>query len=130
MNDVIEAPKAGSNIVALVEATPAVVLTDKRKFSEFYEGMKAECDAHVPDLTTEKGRKAIASLAYKVARTKTAIDEAGKALNEDARALINAGGPWVEQVLASSLTNSRMKCANPSPTGKTPRKPARHRSIR
>lgn len=90
MNDVIEAPKAGSNIVALVEANPVVVLTDKRKFSEFYEGMKAECDAHVPDLTTEKGRKAIASLAYKVARTKTAIDEAGKALNEDARAMINA----------------------------------------
>lgn len=81
---------AGTSIVALVEATPAVVLTDKRKFSEFYEAMKAECDAHVPDLTTEKGRKAIASLAYKVARTKTAIDDAGKALNEEARARINA----------------------------------------
>lgn len=90
MNDMSEAPKASTSIVALVEATPVVVLTDKRKFSEFYEAMKAECDAHVPDLTTEKGRKAIASLAYKVARTKTAIDDAGKAFNEEARSRINA----------------------------------------
>lgn len=43
---------------------------------------------HKPDLTTEKGRKAIASLAYAVARSKTALDDAGKQLNEDARAQI------------------------------------------
>jgi colicin import membrane protein len=41
-------------------------------------------------VATERGRKAIASMAYKVARTKTAIDEAGKKLNEEARARINA----------------------------------------
>jgi colicin import membrane protein len=84
------APAQGTDIVALVEATPVVVLTDRQKFSDFYEAMKAECDAHAPDLTTEKGRKAIASLAFKVARTKTAIDDAGKKLNEEARARINA----------------------------------------
>jgi colicin import membrane protein len=91
MTAVAEAtPAKGTDIVALVEATPVVVLTDKQKFSDFYEAMKAECDAHEPDLTTEKGRKAIASLAFKVARTKTAIDDAGKKLNEEARARINA----------------------------------------
>jgi colicin import membrane protein len=91
MNAVAEITRSKSNnIVALVEATPALVLTDRQKYSEFYEAMKAECDAHVPDLSTEKGRKAIASLAYKVARTKTAIDDAGKELNEEARARINA----------------------------------------
>jgi hypothetical protein len=79
-----------ANIVALVEATPSLVLIDKQKFSQFYEAMKAECDAHVPDLSTEAGRKRLASLAYKVARTKTAIDEAGKKLNEEARSRINA----------------------------------------
>lgn len=83
------APATGTDIVALVQATPVIVLTDKAKYSEFYEAMKGECDAHVPDLTTEKGRKAIASLAHKVARTKTAIDDAGKLLNEEARARIN-----------------------------------------
>lgn len=86
----VAAPEAGTDIVALVEATPVIVLTDKAKFNQFYEAMREECDAHVPDLTTEKGRKAIASLAYKVARTKTAIDDAGKKLNEEARARINA----------------------------------------
>lgn len=88
MTTVTEEP--GTDIVALVEATPVLVLTDKEKFSQFYEAIKEECDRHEPDLTTEKGRKEIASLAYKVARTKTAIDEAGKKLNEEARARINA----------------------------------------
>lgn len=91
MNAVAQlAPEAGTNIIALVEATPVLVLTDREKFSAFYEAMKAECDAHVPNLATERGRKEIASLAYKVARTKTAIDDAGKKLNEEARARINA----------------------------------------
>lgn len=86
MEDVAEK----TDIVALVEATPVLVLTDKERFNQFYDAMKRECDAHEPDLTTEKGRKAIASLAYKVARTKTAIDDAGKKLNEEARAKIKA----------------------------------------
>lgn len=89
MNAVAEF-KPSSDIVAIVEATPVLVLTDKEKFSDFYKAMKAECDALEIDLETEKGRKAIASMAYKVARTKTAIDDAGKKLNEEARARINA----------------------------------------
>lgn len=91
MNVMTTQPRAeASDIVALVEATPLIVLTDKEKFSQFYEAMKAECDALEADLSTERGRKSIASLAYKVARTKTAIDDAGKKLNEEARARINA----------------------------------------
>ena len=46
--------------------------------------------AKAADISTDKGRKAIASLAYDVAKTKTAMDEAGKKLNEEARAHINA----------------------------------------
>ena len=72
------------SLVAIVAENPVVVLTDQAKFDRFYQEMKRETDAHVADLTTEKGRKAIASLAFKVARTKTAIDEAG--LNQYTRA--------------------------------------------
>ncbi|MNM70480.1 hypothetical protein D3C81_821090 [compost metagenome] len=36
--------------------------------------------ALVPDITTRKGREAIASIAYKVARSKTALDNVGKDL--------------------------------------------------
>jgi len=37
-------------------------------------------DAFVPDVSTRKGREAIASIAYKVARSKTALDNVGKEL--------------------------------------------------
>ena len=42
------------------------------------ERIKEEVTSEVFDVTEEKGRKQIASLAHKVARTKTAIDGAGK----------------------------------------------------
>lgn len=91
MNAVTEIARPKSEIVALVEANPVMVLlTDAKKFSEFYEAMRRETDALDADVSTEKGRKAIASMAYKVARTKTAIDDAGKKLNEEARSRINA----------------------------------------
>lgn len=79
---------APTALIPLVEANPVIVLTDSEKFNRFYAEMKRETDAHVPDLKTATGRKAIAALAYKVARTKTAIDDAGKKLNEEARASI------------------------------------------
>lgn len=78
------------DIVAFVTANPLTVLTDEARYSEFYQQVKAELDAHIPDITTSKGRSEIASLAYKVTRSKTAIDAAGKKLNEEARKQINA----------------------------------------
>lgn len=59
------------------------------------EQIKKAVRAHKPDVTTAKGRDEIKSLAYKVARTKTAIDEARKTLTADARdkiAKINEAG--------------------------------------
>lgn len=79
-----------ADIVATVEANPVSVLTDETLYSAFYNHVKAEVEAFEPNLATVSSRKEIASLAYKVTRTKTAIDNAGKKLNEDARAKINA----------------------------------------
>ncbi|MEM7529068.1 MAG: hypothetical protein AAF416_15565 [Pseudomonadota bacterium] len=45
--------------------------------------------AHQPDVSTAKGRKEIASMARKVASSKVALDEAGKALNAGLREQIN-----------------------------------------
>jgi hypothetical protein len=42
--------------------------------------LKSEASAEVPDLTTKKGRDRIASLAYKVSKTKTLVDDFGKEL--------------------------------------------------
>jgi hypothetical protein len=69
---------------------PVVALKDQSAFDRLYAEMEREVTEHRPDLTTAGGRKAIASLAYKITRTKTAIDDAGKKLTEDARKEIAA----------------------------------------
>jgi hypothetical protein len=66
--------------------TALAVLTNSERFDDFYARVKAETDAHVPDVSSAKGRDAIKSLAFKVVKTKTAIDAAGKALTEEWRA--------------------------------------------
>lgn len=79
---------AGTDLVAAVAAEPGLVILDRERFNQFYEAVKAETDKLVPDLTTEKGRAAIASMAFKVVKTKTAIDNAGKLLKEEAQATV------------------------------------------
>lgn len=68
----------------------AVIFRASDQMDALIGRIEAEVRSHAPDVTTAKGRKAIASLAYKVAQSKTALDEAGKALNEAARQQINA----------------------------------------
>ncbi|HQS98625.1 MAG: hypothetical protein B7Y36_19025 [Novosphingobium sp. 28-62-57] len=90
MNAVATIKPATTSIAAVVEQTPVVVLTDHDQRDAFYAHIQREVDAFEPDTSTEKGRKEIKSFAYKITRTKTAIDDAGKQLNEEARARINA----------------------------------------
>lgn len=90
MNQQTVAQEASTSIVSVVTANPVVVLTDDKVYSNFYQQMKAEVDGFTPDLSTAASRAKIAALAFKVTRTKTAIDAAGKKLNEDVRAQINA----------------------------------------
>lgn len=79
-----------NTIIETITTNPVTALVDEKAYAALYAHIKAEVDAFVPDLSTESSRKEIASLAYKVTRTKTAIDAAGKKLNEEARAKINA----------------------------------------
>lgn len=46
----------------------------------YLQQIRAEIDSFVPDVATRKGREAIASIAHKVARSKTALDNVGKDL--------------------------------------------------
>lgn len=69
---------------------PALAIVQPDYFARVTEELKREASELPDDLSTEKNRKAIASMAFKIARTKTAIDDAGKALNDDARKQINA----------------------------------------
>jgi colicin import membrane protein len=82
----IETPEPEQTSLAIFEITnPVAVLTDAAKFDAFYAKIKAETDAHVADVSTEKGRAAIKSLAFKVVKTKTAIDAEGARLTEEWR---------------------------------------------
>lgn len=78
-----------TNIIVAVNDNPGLVLLDQQRFNQFYEAIKQETDRLVPDLTTERGRKEIASMAFKVTKTKTAIDDAGKLLKEEAQKTVN-----------------------------------------
>lgn len=79
-----------TDIIETVSQNPVAVFTDDKAYSEFYKRVKEEVSSFLPDTSTAKGRSEIASMAFKVTRSKTAIDAAGKKLNEDARAKINA----------------------------------------
>lgn len=84
------ATETGTEIAVFTLDNPVDVINDPKKFDDLVGKIEAEVESHVPDLTTARGRKAIISLAYKVTRTKTALDDAGKELNAAKRAEIDA----------------------------------------
>lgn len=77
-------------VVAEVQKNPVALFTDEKSYSEFYERMKATVSEHKPDTSTDKGRRAIASLAFRVTRSKTTLDKAGLALTAQWRDQIKA----------------------------------------
>ncbi|MNP93558.1 hypothetical protein D3C85_60830 [compost metagenome] len=75
------AEATGTAIVKIEDITAdnAPLIFGHNSLSRFVELARAEVVGEVPDLTTDKGRKRIASLAATVARSKTAVDAAGRA---------------------------------------------------
>lgn len=74
-----------NSIELVIAQNPVLAITHPEKFAEFLKDIRAELDDFTPDVSTPTGRKRIASMAYKVTRTKTAIDAAGKELNAEKR---------------------------------------------
>lgn len=71
-----------STELALVppKETALQVFQAENGLDPYLQQIRAEIDAFEPDVTTKKGRDAIASIAHKVARSKTALDNVGKEL--------------------------------------------------
>jgi len=61
------------------------VFTTDNALDPYLAHVRAEIDAFKPDLTTKKGRDAIASMAYKVAQSKSALETLGKSLADEAK---------------------------------------------
>lgn len=70
--------------------TPAIVFSTENGVPDILAAIKSEVAKFEPDMSTTAGRKEIASMAYKVSRSKTALDEMGKNLTADARLQIEA----------------------------------------
>lgn len=77
-------------VVVEVQKNPVALFTDPKIYSEFYQRIKDAVSEHEPDVSTDKGRRAIASLAFRVTKSKTTLDKAGLALTSTWRDQIKA----------------------------------------
>lgn len=69
-----------TDLVVIEKANAMTVFQSADQIEEILQKVEREVMSFVPDITTAKGRKEIASLAYKVAQTKTYLDGLGKDL--------------------------------------------------
>ena len=76
-----------TDLVVIEKQNAMAVFTTKEQLDPIIEVIEKEARSLVPDVSTRKGRDAIASMAHKVARSKTYIDNAGKDLVAELKAL-------------------------------------------
>ncbi|MDU4424132.1 MAG: hypothetical protein E7I51_19560 [Raoultella sp.] len=76
-----------TDLVVIEKKNAMAVFTSNDQLDPLIEAIEKEARSLVPDVTTKKGRDAIASMAHKVARSKTYIDNAGKDLVAELKAL-------------------------------------------
>lgn len=72
--------------VVPAQETALAVYSAPNGLEPWLQKVRAEVDAFnqcLPDLTTVKGRKQYASMAYKIAQTKTALDDMGKKVSAE-----------------------------------------------
>ncbi|EPU1025692.1 TPA: hypothetical protein ACIJWU_004306 [Klebsiella pneumoniae] len=75
------------DLVVIEKKNAMAVFANNDQLDPLIEAIEKEARSLVPDVTTKKGRDAIASMAHKVARSKTYIDNAGKDLVAELKAL-------------------------------------------
>lgn len=92
------------------EQTPLAVLTSANEAEALFARIRAEIDAFVPDLSTTTSRAAIKSLAFKVTKTKTAVEAARKDKTEAWRKQtdeVNASGRVIKARLEQMEDEAR-----------------------
>lgn len=76
-----------TDLVVIEKSNAMAVFTSNEQLDPIIEAIEKEARSLAPDVSTKKGRDAIASMAHKVARSKTYIDNAGKDLVAELKAL-------------------------------------------
>ena len=69
-----------TDLIVIEESTVLEVFSTKGGLDPHMQKVRDEIDAFVPDLSTAKGRKEIASMARKVSTSKNVMDDMGKTL--------------------------------------------------
>lgn len=75
--------ETGTELVVLKPVNPVAVFGTQGGSQTIIDSIREQVSKLDLDISTEKGRKEIASVAYKIARTKTALDDEGKKLKAD-----------------------------------------------
>ena len=71
------------NALAVIETLTPAIFSQEGGIDSMLSKLEADVRAVPTDISTPKGRKEVASIAFKVARSKTAFDEMGKELAAD-----------------------------------------------
>lgn len=82
-----------NELIVIPKESALQVFTAPGSIDPYLEQIRASVTGIVPDLSTKKGRDAVASLAYKIAKSKTYLDSVGKELVDELKkqpALIDA----------------------------------------
>lgn len=69
-----------TDLIVIPKETALTIFSADDGLEPFMQKIRAEIDAFVPDISTKKGRDAVASIAHKVAKSKTYLDGVGKDL--------------------------------------------------
>ena len=89
MNELLEIGTPSSALAVIADLTPALAFRPGA-IEDVVTKIETEVRATKRDASTERGRKAIISLGFKIARSKTALDDLGKELNASKHAEIDA----------------------------------------
>ncbi|WP_223950301.1 hypothetical protein [Aeromonas hydrophila] len=82
MTEQAKTDTAQTQLVVIEPTTAVALFTEGQGVDELLADIRQKASSLVPDVTTAKGRKEIASVAYAVAKTKTYLDGLGKELTD------------------------------------------------
>lgn len=103
-------PDDRTEVITAVTKDPSLALRHTVWFDAYYKALQADVTEHVPDVTTEAGRDQIKSLAFRIVKARTGIEDQRKRLTENWRKLtdsVNLAGRLVRQKLEALEETAR-----------------------
>lgn len=75
-------------LIKVEEKNLSIMFVSDKGLDPVLDAVEKQVDSFVPDISNEKGRAEVKSFAYKIARSKTALDDIGKGLVAEQKAKI------------------------------------------